>query len=258
MDALCRSIIFFLCILFFISASFAQQYNSDSWISKPHGMVTLIPTVGERNSMIMNTYSLLPKWEFTMAFYLYNNDGDISTNDGNSTSLYAKYMFYENKAQTGGAAIKFGTGMRPGTISEDLRVKDAFRTYWTNMPVTIPFFNNSLSWDIMPGVSYTIDNGTIDNPGWSFTYSTRLAYYPFNPKASIVGEIFGSAGETGTLPEYKLGIRWEPNQFVVFAITYGQEFNGNNGAGFEIGGMFFSPPFLCLGGCNKTKNKPAM
>ena len=110
----------------------------------------------------------------------------------------------------------------------------------------------------MPGASYTIDNGTIEKPGWSFTYSTRLAYYPFNPKAAIVGEIFGSAGETGTLPEYKIGIRWEPNQYVVFAITYGQEFSDNNGAGFEIGGMFFSPPFLCLGGCDKVKKKPAM
>ena len=87
----------------------------------------------------MNTYSLFPKWEFTMAAYLYNNDNNTATNDGYSASLYVKYMFYENKAQTGGAAIKAGTGTFPGTLNAELRVEDAFKTYWANAPVTIPF-----------------------------------------------------------------------------------------------------------------------
>src|SRR5690348_15018576 len=120
----------------------AQQFNSDSWLSKPWGTITLIPTVGQRNTMIMNTYSLFPKWEFTMAAYLYNNDNDPKTNDGYSTSIYAKYMFYQNKSATGGAGVKFGTGMRPGTLDEQLRIKDAFKTFWMNVPATIPFFKN--------------------------------------------------------------------------------------------------------------------
>lgn len=236
-----------------VSRTHAQQFNSDSWLSKQHGMVTLIPTIGKRNFMLMNTYSLFPKWEFTMAAYLYNNDGDVTTNDGYSATLYAKYMVYQNKAATGGAAVKAGTGMFPGTLDEELRVKDAFRTYWMNTPVTLPFFDNKLSWDLMPGVSMTRDYGQDEETAWAFTYSSRLAWYPFNPQASLVGEVFGSAGETGTIPEYKIGLRWEPGPYGVFALTYGQEFNGKNGAGFEFGIMLFTPPFACIGGCGEKK-----
>lgn len=232
---------------------YTQQFNSDSWLSKPHGTITIIPTAGQRNYMIMNTYSLFPRWEFTMAAYLYNNDNDPTTNDGYSTSLYAKYMIYENKAQTGGAAIKAGTGMFPGTLDAELRVKDAFRTFWMNAPATIPLFHNTVSWDLMPGASVTREYGSEDKPGWAFTYSTRLAWYPFSPEASIVGEVFGSAGKTGTIPEYKIGLRWEPNPYAVLAITYGQEFTGTKGAGFEIGLMLFTPPFACIGPCKVKK-----
>jgi hypothetical protein len=234
----------------------AQQFNSDSWLSKPHGTLTIIPTFGQRNTMLMNTYSLFSKWEFTMAAYLYNNDNDPTTNDGYSTSFYAKYMFYQNKAETGGAAVKAGTGMFPGTIDKELRAKDAFKTFWMNAPVTIPLFNNEVSWDIMPGASLTRNYGEEKTSAWGFTYSTRLAWapwFPKNPQWSIVGEVFGSAGETGSIPEFKVGWRWEPSRYATFALTYGQEFNGNNGAGFEIGVMLFTPPFACLAGCVEHK-----
>ena len=230
-----------------ITSARGQQFNSDSWLSKPWGTVTLIPTVGQRSTMIMNTYSLFPKWEFTMAAYLYNNDNNTATNDGYSASLYVKYMFYENKAQTGGAAIKAGTGTFPGTLNAELRVEDAFKTYWANAPVTIPFFKNTLSWDLMPGVNYTNNYGEESVSGWAFTYSTRLAWYPIGPAASLVGEVFGSTGKTGAIPEYKIGLRWEPSPYSVFALTYGHEFAGSLGAGFEFGVMLFSPPFACFG-----------
>src|SRR5687768_6350565 len=106
-----------ICMTIISQKAVAQQFNSDSWLSKPHGTITLIPTAGERNWMIMNTYSLFPRWEFTMAAYMYNDDGDFLTDDGYSASLYAKYMIYENKTATGGVAVKAGTGMRPGTIA---------------------------------------------------------------------------------------------------------------------------------------------
>ena len=236
-----------------INTAKAQQFNSDSWLSKPHGTITLIPTWGQRNSMLMNTYSLFPKWEFTMAAYLYNDDGDNTTDDGYSSSFYMKYMFYQNKSATGGAAIKAGTGLFPGTLDGEDRTKDAFQTYWTNFPVTIPFLNNKLSWDIMPGASMTRHYGPEEKTAISFTYSTRIAWNPVSPKWSIVGEIFGAEGESRATPEYKFGWRWEPSQYSVFAITYGNEINGNNGAGFELGVMLFTPPFACLGGCNKVK-----
>src|SRR5215831_11449211 len=128
------------CLILPLHEILAQQYNSDSWLSKPHGTITIIPTYGQRNSMLMTTYSLFSKWEFTIAAYLYNNDHDPLTDDGYSTSLYGKYMFYENKTQTGGASVKAGTGMRPGTINNEDRAKDAFKSWWVNFPCTIPLF----------------------------------------------------------------------------------------------------------------------
>jgi len=233
----------------------AQQFNSDSWLSKKHGTITLIPTVGQRNSMLMNTYSLFPKWEFTMAAYLYNDDNDPLTDDGYSASFYAKYMFYQNKSETGGASVKAGTGMFPGTIQGEDREKDAFQSYWINFPCTIPFFNNELSWDIMPGASVTRNYGKEQTTAWAFTYSTRLAWSPFNPKWSFVGEVFGTGGEVVAIPEYKAGVRYDPSQYATFALTYGHEFAGSFGAGFEFGIMLFTPPFACLAGCGGEKKK---
>ena len=125
--------------------AFAQQFNSDNYLSKPHGIATIILTTGERNTMMMTTFSLFPRWEFTVAAYIFNSDNDPRTADGYSTSLYAKYMLYENKAKTGGVAVKGGTGLEPGYLNESVQLKDAFQTYWTNAPVTLPFFDNKLS-----------------------------------------------------------------------------------------------------------------
>ncbi len=227
----------------------AQQYNSDSWISKPVGTITLIPTIGQRNSMIMTTFSLLKGFEFTGAAYMYNNDGDPTTDDGYSSTFYAKYMFYENKAGTGGASVKMGTGLFPGLANNEQRVKDALRTFWVNAPATIPLFKNKVSWDLMPGASVTYNYGAEGVTAASFTYSTRLAWYCFGPELGVVGEVFGAAGQAPSIPEYKIGLRWEPQTWITYALTYGDEFNGNNGAGLEFGVMIFTPQFLCLGGC---------
>jgi len=225
-----------------------QQYNSDSWISKPHGTVTTILTFGERQSMWMMTFSLIPRWEFTSAVYVYNNDRDLSTDDGYSTSFYAKYMFYENEAKTGGFAVKAGTGLDPGYIDGNDRLQDGGRTYWTNAPVTIPFFDNRLSWDIMPGASVTVEDGEEETATWAFTYSTRLAWYPVYPELALVGEVFGSKGLNSS-SKYRAGLRWEPDERINIAFTYNDDFEGHKlGAGWEIGMMLFSPPFFRIGG----------
>ena len=100
----------------------------------------------------------------------------------------------------------------------------------------------------MPGASVTTNYGADETTAWAFTYSTRVAWYPFKkPVWSFVGEVFGTEGENTSIPEYKLGVRYEPSQYAVFAVTYGQEFNGKNGAGFELGLMLFTPQFACFG-----------
>jgi hypothetical protein len=231
----------------------AQQFNSDSYLSKDPGVATIILTGGARNGTLMTTFSLLPKWEFTVAAFLYNDDENKATNDGYSTTFYAKYMFYENNAKTGGAAIKFGTGVRPGeAAAADATGQGAFRTFWVNAPMTLPLLDNKVSVDLMPGVSVTRDYTAAENIAWGFTYSGRVAWYPRNPKWSIVGEVFGTEGQTTAIPEYKAGLRWEPNPFQVWAFTYGKEFNGDgtNDAKFEVGLMLFTKPFFCIRGCN--------
>ena len=226
-----------------------QQFSSDSYISKPHGMATVIMTAGERNIMTMTTFSLFPRWEFTFASYIYRDDKNSLTDDGYSTSIYAKYMFYENRAKTGGFAVKAGRGLDPGYLDGEEKVKDASKTYWMNAPATIPFFNNKLSWDVMPGVSVTEKYEGESESAWAFTYTTRLAYYPYNPKWAVVGELFGSKGAVQSHPEYRTGLRWEPSQYANIALTYGAKFDGSRGAGFEIGIMIFTPPFACFGKC---------
>ena len=239
--------LFGLMVLMAVSIQ-AQQFNSDSYLSKPAGTVTTILTAGQRNEMLMLTFSLLPRWEFTTSVYIYNADSDPSTAEGYSSSLYGKYMFYENKAKTGGFAVKAGTGLEPGYLEPDNSLHDAFRTYWANAPATVPFFNNKLSWDLMPGFSATRKLNTNANSGttWAFTYATRLAWYPISPKWSAVGEVLGAEGQGTSKPEYRVGPRWEPNQHIVIAITYDQEFRGTNGAKWEGGVMLFSPQFLCI------------
>jgi hypothetical protein len=104
----------------------------------------------------------------------------------------------------------------------------------------------------MPGASVTRQYETNnESNAWGFTYSTRLAWYPHNPIWAIVGEVFGTEGDVYAKPEYKIGLRWEPNKYINWAFTYGQEFNGNEGAGFEIGVMIFTPQFACFGPCQK-------
>jgi hypothetical protein len=232
---------------FATEAALAQQYNSDSWVAKPHGTVTAILTFGERQSLSMMTFSLIPRWEFTAAVYVYNNDADPLTDDGYSTSFFMKYMIYENEAKTGGFAVKAGTGLEPGYVDGNYRLQDAGKSFWVNAPITISFLENRLSWDIMPGASVNRDFGSEETTTWAFTYSTRLAWYPIYPKLAIVGEVFGSEGLNSST-KYRGGLRWEPDDRINIALTYCDNFGANKlGAGWEIGMMLFSPPFFGIG-----------
>jgi hypothetical protein len=226
----------------------AQQFNSDNYLSKPHGVATIILTTGERNLMWMTTFSLFPRWEFTAAAYLFTETADRTAATGYSTSYYAKWMLYENQAKTGGLAVKGGTGLEPGYVNNSVKLEDAFRTYWVNAPLTLAFFDNRLSWDIMPGASLSLDDGEDAPALGAFSYATRLAWYPFNPKLAIAGEVYGAEGGAEAIPEYRVGLRWEPSQYAVFALTYDDEFDGTKGAGVEFGVMLFTPPFARLGG----------
>ena len=226
----------------------AQQFNSDNYLSKPWGTATIIVTAGERNSMWMTTLSLIPNWEFTAAAYVYYQSNDPMVSDGYSTSYYAKYMIFENQAKTGGVAVKAGTGLEPGYLNDKVGLMDAFKTYWMNAPLTLPFLDNKISWDIMPGANVTREYGESQTTVGAFTYATRLAWYPTSPAWSLVGEIYGSKGQTEAKPQYRVGLRWEPNPYAVLALSYDDQTGSGDGGGVEFGVMLFSPPFAKLGG----------
>ncbi|MGB5384021.1 MAG: hypothetical protein WBN19_09225 [Lutimonas sp.] len=221
----------------------AQQFNSDNYLTMPHGTGTFVLTTGERNSGMVSSFALIKNFEFFVQAFLFR---DIRVDDYAqhfNTTVYAKYMFWVNEANTGGAAVFLGMGQSPGSFTQD-GYSPLHKNYWTALPITIPFFNNTISWDIMPGAMVDLDYGNNKETAWGFTYSTRVAVYNVIPKTAIVGEVYGTEGQAYSKPEYKVGLRWEPNSFIVPAISYGGSFDGSLGAGFEIGVVIFSPPFL--------------
>lgn len=96
----------------------------------------------------------------------------------------------------------------------------------------------------MPGgmVDFNPKNGA--QTAWGFTWSSRLGIYKIIPKTAIVIEAYGTEGKASSPPEYKIGLRWEPNDFIVPAISYSSQMRGGYGAGFEIGVVIFSTQFL--------------
>jgi len=241
----------FIIAIIFIAANFsttletqAQQFNTDNYLTMPHGTATMVLTAGQRNSGAVVSYALVPKWEFFAQTFLFWENEKKMTPQHFNIQLYAKYMFWVNKKNTGGGGIFFGFGKSPG-YWEDTEFLKTHRSLWTAVPITFPFLDNAISLDIMPGALYDWSKSETEDPAWGFTYSTRLAVYKIIPKTAIVGEIFGTAGAAYSKPEYKVGLRYEPNQFIVPAITYGGTFDGSSsGAKLEIGVVIFTPQYL--------------
>jgi len=221
----------------------AQQFNSDNYLTMPHGTGTFILTAGERNATMYSVFAVLPGVELNFQTSLFWEDKSANSPQHFTTNIFGKYMFWVNKAKNGGAAIFLGIGKSPGFFSES-EYSAMQKNYWTALPVTFPLFNNTISWDIMPGAMVNFDYGNNGETAWGFTYSTRIAIYKVIPKTAIVGELYGTEGEAYSKPEYKVGLRWEPNSYIVPAITYGACFDGSPGAGFELGVMIFTPQFL--------------
>lgn len=221
----------------------AQQFNSDNYLTMPHGTGTTVLTGGQRNSTMYAIFAVAPKIEINFCTNLFWENESKSIPQHFSTNIFGKYMFWVNEANNGGAAIFLGIGKSPGYYNAE--GYSAFqKNYWTALPVTFPFFNNTLSWDIMPGALVNFDHGNSNSTAWGFTWSSRLAIYKVIPKTAIVGEVYGTEGQASSKPEYKVGLRWEPNSYIIPAISYGACFDGSPGAGFEIGVMIFTPQFL--------------
>ncbi|MBS2101103.1 hypothetical protein J1N10_19555 [Carboxylicivirga sp. A043] len=222
---------------------FSQQFNSDNYLAMPHGTGTFVITGGERNSTLLMSFALIDRFEFFAQGNLFRDYRIKDYNQHFTTTLYAKYMFWVNRKNNGGGAVFLGFGQAPGNYT-NTEYTQMHRNIWTAVPVTVPLFNNVISWDLMPGALFDYERGPDKEKAWGFTWSSRLAIYKIIPKTAIVGELFGTEGQAYSKPEFKVGLRWEPNDFIVPAISYGACLDGSNGAGFEIGVVIFTPQYL--------------
>ena len=231
-----------LLIAMFFTAK-AQQFNSDSYLVMPHGTGTFVFTAGQRNSTFVASFGLIPKFEFFVQTNLYWEDQEIESPQHFSTTLYAKYSIWVDKNKTGGLSVFLGWGHSPSYYLQNEYLND-HKNYWTALTYTLPLFNNAVSWDLMPGATVDLEYGESKEAAWAFTYSSRLNIYKIIPQTAIVAEIYGTEGQIHSKPEYKVGLRWEPNAFIIPALTYGNNVSGTGGAGFEIGIIIFTPQYL--------------
>ncbi|TFV95823.1 hypothetical protein E4S40_06265 [Algoriphagus kandeliae] len=221
----------------------AQQFNTDNYLTMPHGTGTFVITAGQRNSTLLSSFALVPNFEFFFQANLFRDYRIENYTQHFTTTVYAKYMFWVNEANNGGAAVFLGFGRSPGYF-QDTEYTELHKNIWTAIPITIPLFNNAISWDLMPGAMVDFDTKDKNQTAWGFTWSSRLAIYKVIPKTAIVAEAYGTQGQASSPAEYKIGLRWEPNDFIVPAISYSSQFRGGYGAGLEIGIVIFSPQFL--------------
>ena len=134
----------FVVLFCFSPKLMAQQFNSDNYLTMPHGTGTFVLTTGERNSGMVSSFALIKNFEFFVQAFLFR---DIRVDDYSQhfkTTVYAKYMFWVNEANTGGAAVFLGMGQSPGSFTQD-GYSPLHKNYWTALPITIPFFNNTIS-----------------------------------------------------------------------------------------------------------------
>jgi len=171
----------------------AQQFNSDNYLAMPHGTGTFLLTTGTEYSALMMSFALVRRWEFFAGAFLSWEDPAGGATASWSSTLYAKFMPYENKAKNGGLGIAAGSGSYPGHFEAD-RTTPSFRTYWVLPEGTLPLLNGRVLWDINPGVVLNTDYGDGSETEWGFLYSTRVAVYGIVPRSAIVGEVFGTAG----------------------------------------------------------------
>jgi len=226
----------------------AQQFNSDNYLAMPHGTATFVLTTGTEYSGLLTSFALFRRWEFFAGVFPAWEDASSGATASWSSSVSVKYMPYENNAKNGGLGIAAGTGNLPGHFEQDSTTA-SFRTYWILPEGTLPLLNGKVLWDLNPGMVLNTSYGDDSGTAWGFLYSTRVAVYGIVPRSAIVGEVFGTAGGAYAEPQYRVGVRWEPSNTFVGAVTWSHGFKDSRSAGAEIGLMVFTPRFLCFGGC---------
>ena len=230
----------------------AQQFNSDNQWVAPHGVASLVATVGQEYSAVVAVAALLPETEFNVGVTRFGQDLEDSTNAHYSMVFYVKRRLAQNDAGTGGWALMGGTGVSPSYLAQG-KVTDTFRSWWANAVYTVPFLDGQITWDLLPGFLVNLDKDRTGEDAWGMTWSSRVAVYRLIPKLTVVGEAFGTIGEAYAEPSYRAGLRWESAR-VILAGTYGNSFSGSGSPRFELGVMVLTSQlkFLCIGKCREA------
>ncbi len=231
----------------------AQQFNTDNHWVAPYGVGTLMATAGEEYASLYLVAALIENWEFNAQFVFNYEDPRGNSGAYTATNIYAKHRIWQNESESAGYAFTFGTGLFPGHV-EVGEVVNPFQSWWVNGAATFAFNNDKITWDILPGATVNLDNEQSGNTAWGFTYSSRAAFYGVIPKTAIVGEVFGTAGEAKVNPVYRAGLRYESPKWI-WALTYSDAFGHGEGAGIELGFMYFTDAIFCNKKCReKAKN----
>ena len=227
----------------------AQQFAGDNQWVAPYGVSTFVATVGEEYSQLYAVSALVPEWEFNLQFTRFEDDPVNGIDAYTSTNIYAKRRLYENEAGNAGYAVLGGTGLFPEHLERG-ETTDALESWWLTGVATYAFADGRLLWDILPGVTLNTEYGDQEETAWGFTYTSRVAIYDIVPQSAVVAEVFGTAGEAKADPAYRFGVRWESKKWIV-AATYSDAFDGDGGAGFELGIVYLTEPRMCWGGCGR-------
>lgn len=225
----------------------AQQFNGDNQWVAPHGVATLVGSVGEEYAQAYLVAALLPEWEFNLQLTQYYDDPEAESGSYTATNIYAKRRLQENEAGTTGYAVMAGTGIFPDHRELGERMQ-AFESWYAMGIATYGFLDDKVLLDILPGVVVNLDQGPQGDSAWGFTYSSRVAVYGVIPSSAIVAEVYGTAGEAEAEPGYRIGVRWESPKWIV-AASFADIFDEDGGAGFELGVMYLTDPRFCFGGC---------
>jgi len=245
-----RAIAAILCLVSVIaypSSATAQQFNGDNQWVAPHGVATLVGTVGEEYSQAYLIAALVPEWEFNLQLTHYYEDPEDDSDSFSVANFYVKRRLSQNEAETTGYAFFLGTGIFPDHREFGERMQ-AFKSWYAMGIGTYGFLDDKVLLDLMPGVVANLGQGAAGDTAWGFSYASRVAVYGVIPSSAIVAEVFGTAGEAESKPGYRVGVRWESPKWVV-AATFSERFDGQGGAGFELGVLYFTDPRFCFGGC---------
>ncbi len=218
--------------------AFSQQFAGDNQWVAPEGVATLVGTFGQKYMMLDITLAVHQEWELNLQSVHYYNDPGNKSESYKSPSIYVKRRLKQNANETAGYAVFAGTGVFPQHLDRG-EVTTGFRSWWAMGVATYAFSQDRILLDVLPGAIVNLDHEQTGKTAWGFTYSSRVAFYKIIPHSAVVAEVFGTSGEAKAPISYRGGIRWESRKWVVTG-TYSNSFNNTNGAGLEIGLVFFT------------------